>query len=286
MAGYYDIANYIQNETYIEYEGVYMKFSYDNSVKKFTMEWKSSRWEYKRSKVTYIPADRNLVASIPGWSSMPLDKNMIEFMANWDKARGKPLKLKEGSSGIQSLLPMYVHLDYITSGQYKDNNVKISYEQAEERKKLLSTIYASLCRKDKTDEKLITFQVGGYDYSFSDVDEANRFMIIYDSYLHTHHSDIYLEEPENNLFPPTQCQFIRWLVEVIKEHNDTLFIATHSPYILNELIKQTSDELRVFFTHRTDNETPSYTVRQLSNEEVEEMYGNGVDIFFNFELYL
>lgn len=71
-----------------------------------------------------------------------------------------------------------------------------------------------------------------------------------------------------------------------KKHNDTLFIATHSPYILNELIKQTSDGLRVFFTHRTDNETPSYTVRQLSNEEVEEMYGNGVDIFFNFELYL
>ncbi|MBU3809593.1 MAG: ATP-binding protein [Candidatus Phocaeicola faecipullorum] len=317
MTGYYDIANYIQDKTYIEYEGVCMKFSYDNSVKKFTMEWKSSRWEYKRSKVTYIPADRNLVASIPGWSSMPLDKNMIEFMANWDKARkflkeennllnlgisyiydsssnsdsivlenGKPLKLKEGSSGIQSLLPMYVHLDYITSGQYKDNNVKISYEQAEERKNLLSTIYASLYRKDKTDETLITFQVGGYDYSFSDVDEANRFMIIYDSYLHTHHSDIYLEEPENNLFPPTQCQFIRWLVEAIKKHNDTLFIATHSPYILNELIKQTSDGLRVFFTHRTDNETPSYTVRQLSNEEVEEMYGNGVDIFFNFELYL
>ena len=87
MTGYYDIANYIQDETYIEYEGVCMKFSYDHSVKKFTMEWKSSRWEYKRSKVTYIPADRNLVASIPGWSSMPLDKNMIEFMANWDKAR-------------------------------------------------------------------------------------------------------------------------------------------------------------------------------------------------------
>lgn len=317
MAGYYDISNYIQDNTYIEYETGHLKFLYDHSVKKFTMKWKSSRWKYKRPKVTYIPADRNLVASIPVWSSIPLDKNMVEFMANWDKARkflkiennllnlgisyvydsasnsdkivlvnGRPLKLKEGSSGIQSLLPMYVHLDYITNGQYGDNNVKISYEQAEERKNLLSLIYGSLYRKDKTDDNLVTFKVGGYDYGFSDVDEANKFMTVYENYFKTDHSDIYLEEPENNLFPPTQCQFIKWLVEAIKKHNDTLFIATHSPYILDELIKQAPKGLNVFFTHCTDKTTSTYSVRQLKDSEIKEMYGNGVDIFFNFELYL
>lgn len=317
MTEYYDIANYIHDDTYIGYESSYLKFSYDHSVKKFTMKWKSSRWKYKRPKVTYIPADRNLVASIPGWSSMPLDKNMVEFMANWDKARkylkkennllnlgisyiydsasnsdsivlenGRPLKLKEGSSGIQSLLPMYVHLDYITKGQYDDKNVKISYEQVEEKKNLLSMIYSSSYKKNNTDENQITFNIGGYDYGFNNIDEANKFMTVYNNYLNTDHSDIYLEEPENNLFPPTQCQFIKWLVEAIRKHNDTLFIATHSPYILDELIKQTPKGLNVFFTHCIDKRTSTYSVRQLEDSEIKEMYGNGVDIFFNFELYL
>ena len=147
-------------------------------------------------------------------------------------------------------------------------------------------IYGSLYRKDKTDDNLVTFKVGGYDYGFSDVDEANKFMTVYENYFKTDHSDIYLEEPENNLFPPTQCQFIKWLVEAIKKHNDTLFIATHSPYILDELIKQAPKGLNVFFTHCTDKTTSTYSVRQLKDSEIKEMYGNGVDIFFNFELYL
>ena len=134
------------------------------------MTWKSKRWEYKRPKVSYIPADRNLVAAIPGWSSLSMDGNMIEFMSDWDKARrfvkkeenfldlgmsysydsmsnsdkiqlenGKSLMLRESSSGVQSLLPMYVLLDYLVNGQYKDRNGKISYDQKRRAKKL--TIY-------------------------------------------------------------------------------------------------------------------------------------------------
>lgn len=37
--------------------------------------------------MSYVPADRNLVAAIPGWSSLSLDGNMIEFMSDWDRAR-------------------------------------------------------------------------------------------------------------------------------------------------------------------------------------------------------
>lgn len=99
-----------------------------------------------------------------------MDGNMIEFMSDWDKARrfvkkeenfldlgmsysydsmsnsdkiqlenGKSLMLRESSSGVQSLLPMYVLLDYLVNGQYKDRNGKISYDQKRRAKKL--TIY-------------------------------------------------------------------------------------------------------------------------------------------------
>ena len=66
MTDYYKMVSYVQDNTYIEYETRYLKFSYDHLFKTFKMVWKSKRWEYRRPKVSYIPADRNLVAAIPG----------------------------------------------------------------------------------------------------------------------------------------------------------------------------------------------------------------------------
>jgi hypothetical protein len=316
MADYYKMFDYIQDSTYIEYETRHLKFSYDHSSKLFEMKWKSKRWEYKRPKISYIPADRNVVAAIPGWSSLSMDGNMIEFMSDWDKARrfvkkeenfldlgmsysydsisnsdkiqlnnGKPLMLRESSSGVQSLLPMYVHLDYLVKDQYKDSNGKISYDQKEERRNLLSTMYKRFKNKEFDYPETVTIE--GYDYNFASKEDADRFKSMYYKYISVDHSEIFLEEPEDNLFPPTQCKFVNWLLDAIEGHNDMLFIATHSPYVLNQLIKVSSDEISVFFTyHSSDNTDRLYRVRQLSKEEIREIYDNGVDMFFNFELYL
>ena len=316
MADYYKMAGYIQDNTYIVYDTRHLMFSYDHSAKTFKMTWKSKRWEYKRPKISYIPADRNLVAAIPVWKSLPMDGNMIEFMSDWDKARkfvkkeenfldfgmsysydsisdsdkiqlenGKPLMLRESSSGIQSLLPMYVHLDYLVNGQYKDRNSKISYDQKEERKNLLSTIYNKFNRKEEgAHSEIVTIE--GYDYDFVSKEKAERFKSMYHKYINVDHSEIFLEEPEDNLFPPTQCKFVNWLLDAIEEHNDMLFIATHSPYILNKLIKVSPEGMNVLFTYPSNDAERSYFVRQLSEEEIHEIYDNGVDMFFNFELYV
>lgn len=316
MADYYKMAGYIHPDTYIEYETSHLKMSYDHSTKSFDMKWKSGHWQYKRPKVSYVPADRNLVAAIPGWSSLSLDGNLIEFMSDWDKARrfvkkednflnlgmsytydsmsnadriqlenGQPLMLRESSSGVQSLLPMYVHLDYLVNGQYEDNQAKISYEQKEERRNLLSTLYSNLYRRNQQNDCPEVVTIEGFDYSFSDPKDAVRFKNIYRKYTQADHSEIFLEEPEDNLFPPTQCQFVNWLLEAVKKHNDMLFIATHSPYILNQVIKISPKGMAVFFTHRSGKEERTYSVRQLEEKEVREIYDNGVDLFFNFELY-
>lgn len=316
MANYYKMAGYIQDHTYIEYETSYLRFSYDHSSNTFKMAWKSKRWEYKRPKVSYIPADRNLVAAIPGWSSLSMDGNMIEFMSAWDKARkfvkkeenfldlglsysydsmsnsdkihlenGIPLDLRESSSGIQSLLPMYVHLDYLINGQYKDQNDQISYDQKEERRDLLSIIYNRFKSKEETPHSE-TITIEGYNYNFGGKKEAERFKARYNKYINVDHSEIFLEEPEDNLFPPTQCKFINWILDAIKRHNDMLFIATHSPYVLNQLIKVAPKGMNVLFTYPSHDTERTYCVRQLQEKETHEIYDNGVDLFFNFELYV
>lgn len=318
MADYYKMTGYIQENTYIAYETNHLRFSYDHSRQQFEMQWKSGHWNWRRPKVSYVPADRNLVAAIPGWSSLSLDGNMIEFMSDWDRARrfvgqednvldlgisysydtdsnsdrlrlenGKPLMLKDSSSGVQSLLPMFVHLDYLTNGQYKDNSRKISYEQKEERKNLLSTIYSKLYKKKLQNGAMReVLTIDGVDYRFTEKKHEKRFQEIFEHYTKTDHSEIFLEEPEDNLFPPTQCQLMNWMTKSAQEHNDVLFIASHSPYVLNQLIKLDPKGLTVFFTHPSKGKECLYDVRQLTEQEVHEIYDNGVDMFFNFELYV
>ncbi len=318
MTDYYQMAGYVQPDTYIEYETNHLHFSYNHSSKSFAMKWNSGHWNYRKAKVSYVPADRNLVAAIPQWSSLSMDGNMIEFMSDWDKARkfvkheddflglglsysydsqsnsdnvrlenGIPLKLRESSSGIQSLLPMYVHLDYLTQRQYEEDGAKISYEQRDERKNLLSTIYANLYKKNATQGNEVQYvTVEGIDYAFSEDKHAKRFQSTYRRYVNVDHSEIFLEEPEDNLFPTTQCQFVNWILDKIASHNDMLFVATHSPYVLNQFIKMAPKGLSVMFTHRVAKDCRAFTVRQLSEEEVHEVYDNGVDMFFNFEMYV
>lgn len=317
LTEYYNMQGYVKENSYIAYESSCLRFWYDHSIKKFEMKWKSSRWNYKRPKVSYVPADRNLVAAIPAWGSVALDRNMLEFMSDWDKARkcvkreddfmhlgltyqydtatgtdavilqdGKTLTLKASSSGIQSLLPMLVHLDYLTQGQYTDLSSQIKYEDKEERKNLRSAIYKHFCPKNQNDVVAESVTIDGFDYGFSDKKQADKFEQTYNRFVKVDHSEVFLEEPEDNLFPSTQCQFVNWLVEASERHGDMLFVATHSPYVLNQLVKLDPKDLRVFFTHETEGCEHEYSVRMLTNEEVREMYDNGVDIFFNFEMYV
>ena len=98
---------------------------------------------------------------------------------------------------------------------------------------------------------------------------------------------MFLEEPEDNLFPPTQCQLVDWLLAKMSENDmkDILFVATHSPYVLNQFIKDKAEGFRLFITY-PDANSGKFKVKSLSEKDIQDVYGNGVDLFFNFEAYL
>jgi predicted ATPase len=99
----------------------------------------------------------------------------------------------------------------------------------------------------------------------------------------TDHAEIFLEEPESNLFPPTQFQLMDWIVEMVKDnkHKNVFFIATHSPYILNHLLQESLKDFRLYLTYPAKN--GYYKVKTASEEDIQGIYDNGSDAFFNFE---
>ena len=87
LVNFHRLNGYVHERTYIGYETDFMKFSYDNE-NGFSFEWKQNRWDYKRPKVSYIPAERNMVAVIPNWFEVKsVADNIQEFMADWSDAR-------------------------------------------------------------------------------------------------------------------------------------------------------------------------------------------------------
>lgn len=241
LIGFHKLEGYLQQETYIRYENGAVSFDYSEKNKKCTFKWnEAKRWKYKRTKIAYIPAERNLVAAIPNWYQVNMNKdNILDFMKEWEFARkaflkgeqildlpvkyeynaynqgdriklenGKELDLTVASSGLQALTPLYVMLRYLTSEYYKEAHTNVEQDMLRQN---LHEVVAKECA------------------GLTKGEQQN----IIDTILTPHHTDLFVEEPEAHIFPSTQKSFVYSLVEMLNGNvQHTCFLATHSPYIL------------------------------------------------------
>ena len=272
LVSFHKLQGFEKPDTCIAYETDYMNFSYSHAERNFSFRWKEERWAFKRNKIAYIPAERNLVAAIPNWYEVKFeDNNIREFMADWENARkyfaekgvkvldlgvsyyydspskgdkvqvakNVTLNLTNASSGLQSLIPLFIQLQYLTKNIDKEDSAESVVDQSE-NKALLMHIHQELFAKNIADD-FDTAYIGGKLLHFANFVDAEDCKRIYSNFTKAQYSDIFLEEPEENLFPLTQFSLVNWLAELVngpRKHN--LFIATHSPYIMtsfNNLIQ-------------------------------------------------
>ena len=71
--------------------------------------------------------------------------------------------------------------------------------------------------------------------------------------------------------------------EMIYKKDNQFFVATHSPFILNDLLENGRSELSVFVVNYENHETK---VRKLSETELYDVFQNGVDLFTNNESFV
>ena len=315
---FHKLKGYIKDDTFISYESDYMMFSYDNATQTFLFNWKDNRWNYRRSKVTYIPAERNLVAAIPNWFEVKFaNDNIRDFMADWETARqstthnlpvlnlgvlyhydantksdkvqtadGVTLDFTNTSSGLQSLIPMFVHLNYLSTVQVgkSDNSSVTSNKEKNDLTKLVfdyfSPLFGEKIVEDIGEKRSFVLEINGEVYSLQRSD-IKKMEDIISQYITTDHCDIFLEEPEANLFPPTQSSVVEWLLAMTTgEQSNNLFVATHSPYILNSFLEKKNIPMTLLYTRMSEGQM---VIRTATEDDIQGIYDFGVDAFFNIE---
>lgn len=199
-------------------------------------------------KVIYIPAERNFVSAVPNLQKYAeQDDSLQSFVNDWFEAKraytennplriemlgidyyynaktdsdivvvdGKKIMLSQSSSGFQSVIPLMAMLSYLSSAIYEKNKPFSPAENAQ-MQEILSHVSndASSDMEQKVIDRIKGFLMGKV-------------------YTHT---QFIVEEPEQNLFPNTQCDLIYHLLNCLnhgKAHRAV--ITTHSPYILYAL---------------------------------------------------
>lgn len=94
-------------------------------------------------------------------------------------------------------------------------------------------------------------------------------------------SILLFEEPESHMFPPYIAKLTSDII--FDENNNQYFIATHSPYVLNEFIEEAQNDLSIYLVDYDKGET---IIKRLTDEQVSEVAQYGIDLFFNLETYL
>lgn len=250
LVTFHKLEGFMQENTYISYANDALSFEYDAQKGNCKFSWGrgNKRWKYKRTKIAYIPSERNLVAAIPNWYQVSMENNnILDFMKEWEFARktfknkeniiglpfaykynttnktdniimpnGQELNLTNASSGLQSLTPLYIMIKYLTGGFYKEKHIKVEDSMLRDLLEQIVTKACGAMTKEKQQK-------------------------IVDNIMTPYRTDMYIEEPEAHIFPSTQKDFVYSLVSLLNcKTKHSCVIATHSPYIMtsfNNLIQ-------------------------------------------------
>lgn len=324
LATFHKLEGYAKPKTYIVYETNSMKFTYRHSTEKFTFKWKEGRWDYHTPKVSYIPSERNMVAAIPNWFEVNMgDNNIRSFMSDWQKARllqkdklpildlgvsyyydktndkdkivvkgTQPLDFTNTSSGLQSLIPLYVYLYYLTDQRFiakEESNVQREMEYFHFSRLLYATLFTKsikivsqrIMKEGNPNASILIEKIGNSPFAFQSDQEAERFKSIYKHFTQLECNEIFIEEPEQNLFPPTQTLLVSHLLDIVNaKHPARLFVATHSPYVVTAFMEKLHQD-RFALLVIAEEKNGLSSVRVASDEEIQQAYDYSIDLFYN-----
>ena len=229
---------------------------------------------FYNKKMSYIPAERNLVFAVKNVDKVYFSQewdNLFNYVNEWgiiekkyspeeavnipflnniefyydEKKKKEVIRLGQtgeiepyyASSGIQSVLPVMVIMEYLTETIYHEK-IRVSADMIKRLNSIVQYIISDVeTGKVKQSEILKNILLNENGNLKDDIFEKN----INDKYGYKS-SNVFIEEPEQNLFPDAQRSFIEDMVQKVNRSSSRvgrresmLNITTHSPYIITTL---------------------------------------------------
>ena len=206
MLEYHRIENYFKDNTIIDYHGLAYDFSFSNN----NLNIIEAKKDFTYPQIIYIPAERNFISYVNNFKAgefIPWGlKNFIDDFSLATANLKQPLKLPINNAEVINAGFNILYLR--ENGKY---DIKLSDAssgfQAVVPILLVSEYLLKKMSIDNSWQKNVLLK----KTSLIDI----------------------VEEPEQNLFPVSQMQLVKSLVEICNRNTDNkLIISTHSPYIL------------------------------------------------------
>lgn len=276
MEGFHKMDGYFSDSSEIHFESDYIKIYYVSG--KVAIGLKQDQ-DYHRQKICYIPAERNMV-TLPELQGFEFGAtNLRSFLFDWFNARefyndenktdimGLGVKyfydkeekrfkdriehingqtygipLSSASSGLQSIVPLLVMLQYYSGQYFTVVGQKKSFNQDTKTVNLIRALAERYILKPynpnhtyNESAKLlidISAKLQGGD------EKCRELMLNYETafnrLLTPVKTTFIIEEPEQNLYPTTQLELIERLAMLCQQERKHEFtLTTHSPYIVN-----------------------------------------------------
>lgn len=248
LCAYHRIESFINEDSYIKFEGILYDFLYENGNFNVIDKHKDINGI---SKVMYVPAERSIVSvaenkskllkELPDSSetfsdefvnakkffkdgyNLPFEELRFEYDSlndtGWIYGTDYKVRLINASSGVQSSLPMCIVSEYLSRKIAEKEEIRLSKEEKDKLEKHVAEIMQNADYSDSIKDMMIR------QLSF-----ANR----YDRFINI------VEEPELNLFPRSQMEVLFSLISNNASTNENMLVlTTHSPYslaIINTMI--------------------------------------------------
>lgn len=248
---------YFKEGTEIIYDGDVVTISLTGVDQNAKINRKLEAWEDRyNSKLSYIPAERNLVSAVQNINDTYKAKerdSIFNFIQEWYEAKdtygsdnklnlsltddfkyysdkgldyvvlpnGKPITSFYASSGVQSIMPIDVMTDYIMGVVGK----VVKFSMSDLMNRLMESLDTDVRNEivhgahEVTEEELAPI----------------REKMKYQS------AQLFIEEPEQNLYPDAQRKLVQNLIRHLKavksvgKHRSMVVLTTHSPYVLSIL---------------------------------------------------
>ncbi|REC63046.1 hypothetical protein DRF65_07405 [Chryseobacterium pennae] len=255
---FHKMKGYFYPNSEIIYKGEAIEIKYSNY--ELEINWLHTRFDYKRTKISYIPSERSMVI-LPEMEKIELPNNYLKsYLYDWFDTRKNynsekkfsvldiganyyysednkeshivsddyDILLSQASSGLQSVIPLLTMVDNLiinlykgeSSSSYELDEAKIKVTQLIVKKFIVDPYFKDHDNNENREEKWAKLNKLTMDNDNSVLPLIEKYREVSKNLFNTHKTNLIIEEPEQNLFPSTQKQLCYKLLNYLNNEYD------------------------------------------------------------------